>query len=81
METIKIRQFGDEVWFLNSSGFQKGTIKRTLVVSEVHTPLEIKYTVTCPTYADVYMGDEKKGSDLFDTYQEMLEHFQKLKSL
>lgn len=75
MKTITIRQHGETVYFLNSKGFQKGTIKRTLVVSEKHTPLEIKYNVTCPSYADVYMGDEIEGGLLFDSYEEMVKFY------
>lgn len=77
--TITIRQYGDTVYFLNSKGFQKGSIKRTLVVSEKYTPFEIKYFVTCPSYADVYMGDEKKGSELFDSMKEMITFYSNYK--
>lgn len=79
MTTITIRQHGETVYFLNSEGFQKGSIKRTLVVSEIHTPLEVKYYVTCPNYGDVYMGDEKKAGELFDSKEAMIEHYQKVK--
>jgi len=74
--TLTIRQYGDTVYFLNSKGFQKGTIKRTIIVSEKHTPLKLEYYVTCPSYADVYMGDEKKPSELFDSLKEMICFYQ-----
>lgn len=75
MKTIKIRQFGDTVFFLNSDGFQKGSIKRTLVISEKNNLLEIKYYVITPKDHDEYMGSEKKESDLFDTYEDMIQFY------
>lgn len=73
--TINIRQHGDKVYFLNRNGFQKGSVKRTIVISEKHKPLEITYYVTCPAYNDEYMGDEVESDLLFDSYEQMLSYY------
>lgn len=78
METIKIRTFGETVYFLNSKGFQKGTIKSTTVASNQWHPLSISYRVTCSDYNKEYQGDEKIESQLFDSKEEMIKHYAKI---
>lgn len=70
--TITLREFGSSVYFLSSKGFKKGTIKRALVISENKSGIEVVYRVTCPDYGVEYMGDEKKPSELFDSFNEMI---------
>ncbi len=76
--TITIRQHGDVVYFLDSKGFQKGTVKTTHVISEKHNPLEIIYRVVCKDDNGVYMGDAKKPTELFDSMKQMIDYFQAL---
>lgn len=70
--TITLREFGSTVFFLSPKGFKKGTIKRAWAISENKKGLEIGYRVTCSDYGDEYMGDEKKPSELFDSFNEMV---------
>lgn len=77
METIKIRTYGDVVYFLNQEGFQKGKIKRTFVISEKHKHLDISYRVVSDKDSAEFGGYEKTGSQLFDTKKEMIEHYSK----
>lgn len=74
MKAIKIRQHGDIVYYLTSQGFEKGQVKKTIVVSEKHTPLCIKYFVN-DDISTVFMGHERSPEQLWDTYEEMLSHF------
>lgn len=79
METIKIRTFGDVVYFLTSNGFQKGKVKQTLVVSQIHQRLSITYRVVTDKDNREFGGYEKTGSELFDSKEEMIAHFAKAK--
>lgn len=74
--TITIRQHGDMVYFLNSEGFQKGSIKRTLVLSEKNTRTVVKYFVVCDDDCSEYGGLEKHPNELFDSGKEMIAFYQ-----
>lgn len=79
METIKIRTYGDVVYFLTSTGFQKGKIKNTHVVSQIRQHLDITYRVVTDKDNPEFGGYEKTGSELFDSKEEMIAHFAKQK--
>jgi len=79
MTDITIRQYADKVWFLDSTGFLKGWIKTTRVVSEERSPVKITYFVVTHNDGDEFMGIEKDPSEVFDSKEELIKYYQNLK--
>jgi len=79
MIDIQIRQYADKVWFLDSDGFHKGWIKRTMVISEDRLPIKITYFVVTHNDSDEFMGMEKRPSEVFDSKEELIKYYENLK--
>lgn len=77
-QTITIRKYGDTVYFLSSDGFQKGTVKTTLVTSSKYREIEITYRVVTKTDSEEFGGYEKRPSELFDSQKEMIAFYQEV---
>lgn len=73
---------GDVVFWLSSKGFKKGIIKQVILTDSVsvhnkkHTKRkEVRYLLWCDEYAEVYMGDEMKESEIFTSYPKMIAYY------
>lgn len=76
MTTIKIYEHGDTLYFLDSNGFQKGIVKRTQVTSETgDVGPTIKYWLRTATDYREYQGLERGPDQVFETYEEMINHY------
>lgn len=76
MRNIKIYEYGDTLFFLDSDGFQKGKVKRTQVISEKGC-VEPKITYWLVTESDYsqFQGTEKRQDEVFETYAHMIDHY------
>lgn len=77
MTTIQLRTAKEKVYFLTEDGFQKGFIKRSIVVSEKENIVDIKYYVVSDNDNDVFGGHERRPNEIFDTYEQMIDYYSK----
>jgi hypothetical protein len=76
MKTLQLREKNSVVYFLSSDGFKKGWVKSIHVDQET---LKVLYRVTHSENCEIYMGEQKGPDEVFDTYEDMLAHFMKMK--
>lgn len=72
MKTIKIREAGDEVFYIEASGIKHGYIHRVQITQDNGRNLEIKYFVKHSTDCDVYGGSQKAADQLHDKLDTLL---------
>lgn len=77
MAKIKYKA-GDEVFWLNSFGFQKGKVKSVFFNEEIYEDGNIISKLVYRLANDIsnpYMGDEVKEHLIFKSYNDMLEFY------
>jgi len=81
---------GDTVYWLSSTGFTRGRVKRVFFNQEAfttenyksgdmtfNTKSELKYYLIADNWNGVYMGDEVPEEKIFTSKDEMIEYYKK----